>query len=55
MADGENVALLDRGTKVRFEDAKERAKYEWVLPDELPELGATPQLIAAIREANRNN
>ena len=45
----EDGALLEHGTKARFEDAKEREKYVWVLPAEIGELGATEKLINAIR------
>lgn len=47
---GEGVELLTRGTKTRFDDEAECANYEWVLPNQLAELGATPQLSTLIAE-----
>lgn len=45
----EDVLYLERGTKKRFDDTAERAKYSWVLVDELGELGATEHFIKLIK------
>lgn len=45
--DGEE--LLERGTKKRFVDRAEAAKYDFVLPPDLGQLGATPRLMDVIR------
>lgn len=46
--DGE-IPLFDRGTKKRFEDKKEAARYEFMTVANLNELGATSFLTATIK------